>query len=108
MTHVLVQYEDNYADEFDIEGFMVMTAADWTQHTREAENADWPQEKYFGTNEYTSYYSAKDYLDCFTVTPLNDVEYVTVTTLFEDIESYGIGMFQTIEFEDEEWDDDED
>jgi hypothetical protein len=53
---VLLKYEDDYADEFDVYGFMLMTDEEWNKFEKVIDcMEDFPQEFYFGTNEQIIY-----------------------------------------------------
>ena len=54
MKHYLVQYEGNYADEFDIYFHQVMTEDELERAKDLISKADWDDEEefYFGTNEW--------------------------------------------------------
>ena len=85
---VLVKFDDNYADEFDVEGFRVMSAQEWNDYVKKIEACkNWPQSKYFGTNEGCEWDCFEDYLSCFKIKPLTPGQ---ARTIKESIgESFG-------------------
>lgn len=62
---VMVSYHDNYADEFDVEGFVVFSTDEWEQWKKNVPAKNITAN--FGTNEYNNYGSKKEFLRCFTV-----------------------------------------
>src|SRR5271157_230915 len=102
---LLIQFNADYADEFDIEGFIVMTEEQWEAHKALAKThfdkkatAPLPfplsepdsyenrgrheTEVYFGTNEAMIYESYEDYMRSFKVTPLSVQGYDVLKELF--------------------------
>ena len=62
MRHILVKYNSNWSDEFDIQGFAIMNEEEyiqWVDDFRKAKERDY--EWYFGTNEYISYWDEEDW-----------------------------------------------
>ena len=112
----LVKFESNYADEFDIEGFMVMSEADWEEHkklaARKFENfAKLPKDQYgrtitsygervngieifFGTNEQMIYETLDCYLRSFSLTEISDAEYATLDKFFKGVRFGMLPMFE--------------
>lgn len=107
MTTVLVKFKDNYADEFDLEGYWLTTKDRWDSHVADVTNywnkateakkrpqmegeSDWHYrdaqrvevESYFGTNEAMLWTSPEDYLRAFTVQELTEEEAAVVSKLF--------------------------
>lgn len=84
---LLIKYQADYADEFDVYGFFVETESDWEEHLKEAEevikNRDEPYEAGFGTNEAIVYEDFGDYERCFTVSKITDEEYEVLSNLFD-------------------------
>jgi len=70
-----IKYRKNYSDEFDLTGFLVMTQDEWRKFNKEADEFNWPQECYFGTNEAVWYDSADDYIRSFTPSPISKAAY---------------------------------
>lgn len=106
---LLVKFSSNYADEFDVDGFKIMSEEDWEKHVRAATNAfdnqpeaskrnklfgasKEPVELYFGTNEALEFNDLKEYLGAFVVTKLSSTEHKTLEKLFPSGENGMIVM----------------
>ena len=67
----LVKFTDNWADEMDIEGFTIMSSADFVEWAKLVEDvankidSGCPYTYWLGTNEYVDYDSGKDFKACF-------------------------------------------
>lgn len=85
--HFLIEFNSNYADEFDVEGFIVMSESKWEAHKAYAKKAfkkeDF-QEVYFGTNEMCSFSGYSDYMRALTVTELTPEQLEVLFQLFND------------------------
>ncbi len=114
---LLITFSNNYADEFDVEGFLVLSEPEWLKHRElaarifkqklEAPKADpsgsddsWSNRRArevsvgSGTNEEITYYSLDDYLGSFKVKELTQEQYKVLWDLFgvhTDSYSYGTG-----------------
>lgn len=62
---LLVKYSDNYADEFDAEGFQVFTKEDWKEWKSKIRFKNIRVN--FGTNESNEYGTDSEFLDCLEV-----------------------------------------
>ena len=95
--YVLVVFEDNWADEMDLEGFKVMRKSEWENTVKEfreeKEDSDYGITFCFGTNEDNEYDSVDEALDRFTVTEISDCDAEAVKNLFPTAKSPGFGMF---------------
>ena len=84
---ILIKFDANYADEFDVEGFVVMSASAWEEHKTMAkeffENGG-HAEQYFGTNEYVEFDSYEDYMSAIKTTELDETQYEVLETLFNE------------------------
>jgi hypothetical protein len=102
---VLVKYDSNWADEFDMSGFIVMPQSKWETHKDKAvrafkklEEAPLPEpdreysranrearqiEVYFGTNESQIYETVDTYLRSFEVEVLTPEDLKTLERLFK-------------------------
>ena len=106
---VLVTFNDNYADEFDCDGFSVYNSKEeflidlyrsWLENIEDIDD-DLDElsleeliklekkhrktnefEMYFGTNEAFYYNSFKDYKDAFEIKEITDDEYKVIKKLF--------------------------
>ncbi len=67
----LVTMECNWGDEFDLKGFTIYKGDGWQKEKRRLEQAvideylKFPQEKYFGTNEFQEIDSLEEYFEWF-------------------------------------------
>ena len=97
---ILVKYEDNYADEFDIAGFKIFETNDhYIKWSEEVEHAFYfddcdlvrtgPVEIYFGTNEFVSFETIKDYQKCLEVKEISAYE----ADLLESLIGADYGIF---------------
>ncbi len=81
--YLLVKFDGNYADEFDMEGFTVFSLSEWYWHCwKILGDATFPQECYFGTNEFFEFESAEDYLRNFSLKLITKAEAETLYKLF--------------------------
>ena len=76
MSKLLIQYKDNYADEFDISGFMIVEESEWNMYLKflQSDKIAWPQCWYFGTNEGVQFDSLGELLSCYTRVQISDAE----------------------------------
>ena len=82
---LLIKLHRNWADEFDVEGMVVMNADQWEAHKAMAK-ARFEEKDYielgFGTNESLEFSSYEDYLDAFAVLELTLEEYEVFRKFF--------------------------
>lgn len=116
---LLVTFDDNYADEFNIYGFKVMYERDFLKmmdRTRDIIEGNSSTEYYFGTNEYVQYSSFEEYENALTIKEITQDEADTLLKLFGEpgrvLVNFGHFIDPT-EYEDdydwdEEWEDEED
>jgi hypothetical protein len=101
MIFLLIVFKDNWADEFDCEGFSFVKINEWETIKKEAELCDFPQEVCFGTNEYFLYDSAKEFLSKFKVTThVSDVEMIELRRslgMYETEDTFGICPYSALE-----------
>ena len=73
-NYVLIKFEKNYADEFDVVGFHVSPAVVWEEDVEEARNyflnGGNPVEVYFGANEALVFEDFDDFNRAYTTKPL--------------------------------------
>jgi hypothetical protein len=77
---LLVKYDDNYADEFDVHGFRVFSTEEyktWKNHIKKG-NISYG----FGTNEGNEYSSKKEFLSTLTEIPISIEQARTLFDLF--------------------------
>lgn len=71
---VLLKLTDDYADEFDVECFCIMSKQEWDQIVEGLKNEKEYFELYFGTNEWLRYNNGQELLNCITVTEIEPSE----------------------------------
>lgn len=86
MSKLFVKYNDNWADEMDITGFVIITKENWNAMKEEVrgfldKKMGW--EYGVGTNEQIEYSSFEDWSRAFTVTELSDAEAATLIDVFK-------------------------
>jgi len=64
--YLLIKYSDNYSDEFDVEGFKVMTQDEWKAFREQVQYGLYPYDYYIGTNELIQYADSQRLLDALT------------------------------------------
>jgi|JI10StandDraft_1071094.scaffolds.fasta_scaffold66129_7 hypothetical protein len=77
MSKIFVEFDNNYADEFDVNGFRIMDRKNWEKHLEKAKKTfeeEETQEVYFGTNEQIIFEGFDDYERSFTVKDITDEE----------------------------------
>lgn len=107
--NILVKYDGNWVDEFDVYGFMVTTDTQWEKHLADAKkhfkNRDDEVECYFGTNEAITYSDYEDYARHFSTHPLTADDLAMLQKLFGGYNSrVGYGHFLTIDADDSDED----
>jgi hypothetical protein len=104
MKHYLLRYDDNWADEFDVEGFRIYDQEEYDDFKKRVKAAEYPQQMYFGTNEGIDVDSAKDYLDRIDVTEITEAEAKVLNKFFDG--DYGIFLEPDSSGDEDEDDDD--
>lgn len=92
MSYLLVIFDENWADEFDCEGFKVIKKDLWMEHLQEIKfhfDEDGSKLKCgFGTNEWLEFESFDQYKKAFKTKELTDEQAKDICELFDlDIES---------------------
>lgn len=83
MNYVLVKFNFDYADEFDLNGFYVTTSEEFTSDMEYLKINFKPNiEKYFGTNESIIIESIKEIENAYSITSITEEEYNTLKKLF--------------------------
>lgn len=89
--NLLLVYQADYADEFNVYGLRIVTSEEWKEIKEDVNNIEYPlEELYFGTNEFMDYDSAKELLSGFNAIVLDDSD-VKVFTLFMHKTNGGYG-----------------
>lgn len=74
---VALQFNDNYADEFDVVGIKIVERKWWKEYRERVRDIfdKLPRDGYyFGTNEMLEWSNAEDYLSCIKELKLTQVE----------------------------------
>ena len=82
---LLITINRDWADEFSVEGMVVMSGSAWLEHLEMAERyfeKNGSAEVYFGTNEFIDWHSFKDYKDSFEVKELTSEQFNVLKDLF--------------------------
>lgn len=105
---VLVQWNSNWADEMDVEGFQILTDREWETIRHSILQRKNSFEIYVGTNEDIEYSNGEELLEEITVTPLTLEEAATIEKFFGDYGGH-TAFLDNIEDEDddEDWEDDD-
>lgn len=97
ISYYLLSYVDNWADEFDVEGFIILTEEQVKTWKKALEMAGeymsrgHTYEFYFGTNEWIDYSNIEDFRVCFKLSKISDNEVAFIRNrLLGRYASYGI------------------
>lgn len=82
MKYFLVTFDDNWADEMDIEGFAVATEDQLELFKRDLMAANYPTEIYIGSNQSIGYNDFDDYWACVDHEEITLEEYNLISKLF--------------------------
>jgi len=82
MSKLLIIFNGDWADEMDVDGFMIVSKECWKYKQLEWEHTSFPQELYIGTNESMEYENMEEYLRNFKVKDISDEEEKVIRTLF--------------------------
>jgi len=116
---LLVKFDSNYADEFDVEGFTIMSETEWEEHKAKVtaffERRDQTRQKdqwgnyrdgvevYFGTNEQIIYETLDCYLRSFKVQKISQEEIKVLKKFFGKEVKFGMMcMLDDYELEEED------
>lgn len=78
----LVKFQADYADEFDVYGFKVVTDIEWEQIQEAIKRISYPREYGFGTNEEIQFESASEFMGALKVVDLSDDEVEVLSRCF--------------------------
>lgn len=91
---VLVKWDLNWADEFDMTGFFILSDENYAEMDTAIDNLNYPVEMSFGTNEEYLFESANELRAGISTEQLTDSEAVKFKRLFGDSfysDDYGFG-----------------
>ncbi len=91
MEYLLVKFNDNYCDEFDVDGFNIMSEQEFKDYLEEWKKEiekNGFDEFYFGTNECLTYEGVDEFEKRFTTEPLTEEEALVLKKFFKS--SYGV------------------
>lgn len=96
MKNYIVKFDDNYADEFDMEGFRLFKAEseDAIKDSLVDERVTFPCERYFGTNEAMDYDSKEQYFNAISIVEISEEEFNIISKYFPR----GFGTFLTLDY----------
>ena len=80
--NILAKWKEDWADEFDMTGFVLLTAEAWNNFKAELDDVDYPVEAYFGTNEFYVFENKKEVLAGFTIKEVFKEDMSALTSLF--------------------------
>ena len=100
--YVLAIFNADYADEFDVSGFELVTEKYWTEFETKCKSVTKKFDIYFGTNECLTFKNGQQLLSQINVTIITREEYITISRLIGD--SFGFGIIDSAEslFEEDE------
>lgn len=81
---LFITFDGNYADEFDVDGFMVIADEAWKRYVDSLTDEDFGNRNdfYFGSNESLSFEDKANYLSCFETKEVSDDELVVIKKFF--------------------------
>jgi hypothetical protein len=85
--YVLLDFSADYADEFDVEGFSIMTDAEWNIFQKKFQQHQGQYSFGFGSNEDIEFENGQEVLDSIGVKNITKEEYDTINKFFGT--SYG-------------------
>ena len=96
MAYFLVKEDQDYSDEFNLQGFIVMASENTdTLKGDLLSNADiegFPATKYFGTNEEIEVKSEAAFFKALKIRKITEEEFNVLVKLFPKCDSYAFGL----------------
>ena len=100
MRYIIIKYEDDYADEFDVKGFSVISFESEEEYNKyfsylERIRTEITDEisLYFGSNEGIDYKNGKDFLKTISIEEITEEQYNTFKQLRLISYGYDIGDY---------------
>ena len=87
-NHVLLKFESNWADEMDVEGFLVVTKEYWEDAKKELNKIEGECHLCVGTNEYINWSSGSEIIEEITVEELSEEEVKVFKKKFNNFYNY--------------------
>lgn len=85
MKYFLIEQDNNYADEFDVQGFFTQEAESKEEllESLKPKGVSFPAEIYFGTNEEIRFSDMEDYMSSFDIREISENKYDMLDSLFD-------------------------
>lgn len=72
MAYILVKYEDDWADEIDIQGFRLFSKSGWEEYLKAWEKDEFPCGMNIGSNQRVEWNNFDELKQKFTVTEVSE------------------------------------
>ena len=82
--YVVVRYNDNYADEFDVNSAWIVSVKKWNAWKKKVKTITKPAEIYFGTNQAIEIQSGEAVIKACKVAPISKREAITLIEYLGD------------------------
>ena len=105
MGKVIAIFEDNWADEMDVQGFVILTEKRWEAYKASGIAKNRRFSLCVGSNEDIEYQNGKELLKNIKVRPITNEEEKTITKIFGD--SFGTTNFLSYLESEDEYDEEE-
>jgi hypothetical protein len=83
----LIKFQEDYSDEFDVYGFVVLTYRQWEQYQEMFKCLELPKEYYFGTNEMIIFSSPEEIMSSLKVSDMTIQDEISLKKLFPPLYS---------------------
>lgn len=98
--YYLMKFESDYCDEFNVQGFSLITLDQYKMYQFVADNKDKHTESFdigFGTNEEIYFENLSEFLDCISIDEISTNDHRSINAYFGD--NYGlVHPFKNIEY----------
>lgn len=88
-NYIFLSFSKNYADEFDTNGFRIVSFKRWDEYRKALRGHEDSFELYFGSNQYLEFNSGQDLLNKVKAVPISNSEKLT----FEKTTGLSFGWF---------------
>ncbi len=97
-TFHLIKYNDNWADEMDLDGFRLMERKEYKEFVKGIRAIkEFPLEIYFGTNQEVTFESVEDIMKSLKFETVTEDEFALLEALFPQAARWGYGVFPSFE-----------